>query len=67
MSQHESISGADGKMTIVSVCLPEPLVRRVHQQAVSERRSVSAILRHLVEDHIPPRDDPAAGEARPWP
>jgi predicted transcriptional regulator len=53
-------------MTLVSASLPPDLLARLQRAAQSRRRSMSSVIRILIEDHIA-ADEPAANEARPWP
>jgi hypothetical protein len=43
---------AEQRMTMVSTCLPPGLHERLQRAARDERRSISGLIRNLIEDHL---------------
>jgi predicted DNA-binding protein len=46
-------SSAAGRMVVTSICLPPELSARVQQAAHAQRRSVSNLIRGIIEDNLP--------------
>jgi hypothetical protein len=57
MSEAQTQNHSPERMQMVSTCLPPDLHDRLRRAALTERRSISGVIRNLLEDHLDPVDD----------